>query len=259
MFSTRKLTVACVCVCAAVAVAVVVLVRRMPRHTCFGRNDDDRRYPGVSLVDRRVHDALYKIMDDVRRMCDDAGIACWGVCGTALGAARHGGIVPWDDDIDLAIDARDASAFERVLRSRSNDFTVCRPPANRLLVGVWKIGHDAVRLDGEITVRPRIDVHIMAPTRNRTTFVFARPVLRVCFAKTRIPHDGTDGRLALRRVAFGPTLVDVPAKLEAYLSYEFGSQWQTECRVAAPHGPLDVARTRPFVGSRQSFSLTQST
>lgn len=42
-------------------------------------------------------DLLYQL----QQVCDKYGIQYYGSAGTILGAERHGGMIPWDDDIDL--------------------------------------------------------------------------------------------------------------------------------------------------------------
>lgn len=41
---------------------------------------------------------MYDLMRDALDLLDDHRIEHWLMAGTLLGAVRHGGIIPWDDD-----------------------------------------------------------------------------------------------------------------------------------------------------------------
>ena len=46
---------------------------------------------------------LYKLMYETDKILKENDIRYWADAGTMLGAVRHNGIIPWDDDIDIAI------------------------------------------------------------------------------------------------------------------------------------------------------------
>lgn len=60
-------------------------------------------------------DLLHKVdMDIVKAVvsiCDAHGFKYYMLGGTMLGAIRHGGFIPWDDDIDLGMPREDYEAF----------------------------------------------------------------------------------------------------------------------------------------------------
>lgn len=51
------------------------------------------------------------IMKDIHRVCIEHNLRYYLVYGSALGAIRHHGVIPWDVDIDIAMPRKDYEAF----------------------------------------------------------------------------------------------------------------------------------------------------
>lgn len=56
-----------------------------------------------------------ELLDFTDKVCKKHGIEYWLDYGSLLGAVRHGGYIPWDDDIDLGMMRRDYEKFIEVI------------------------------------------------------------------------------------------------------------------------------------------------
>lgn len=63
---------------------------------------------------RRLQLFQLEMLKDIDRVCRAEGIAYFLDSGTLLGAVRHGGFIPWDDDIDLGMPRADYERFMEV-------------------------------------------------------------------------------------------------------------------------------------------------
>lgn len=60
---------------------------------------------------RALQLAEYEILLEFRRICDRLGLRYYLTAGTLLGAVRHQGFIPWDDDIDVVMPRADFDCF----------------------------------------------------------------------------------------------------------------------------------------------------
>lgn len=59
----------------------------------------------------KMHEVLLEMYDDLFAVCEKHGIRLIAGGGTALGAVRHKGFIPWDDDMDLSLTREDYQKF----------------------------------------------------------------------------------------------------------------------------------------------------
>lgn len=71
-----------------------------------------------------LHQMLLDMMADIDAVCRRHGIEYTLLGGTMLGAVRHQGFIPWDDDIDLAFTADALERFSRLFPQESETYTV---------------------------------------------------------------------------------------------------------------------------------------
>lgn len=60
------------------------------------------------------------ILKEFSRICDQHNLTWWIGYGSLLGAARHKGFIPWDDDIDVWMMPDDYLAFREICRTKLN-------------------------------------------------------------------------------------------------------------------------------------------
>lgn len=66
---------------------------------------------------RKAQLRMLEMLLFIDKVCTENGITYWLDSGTLIGAARHGGYIPWDDDTDICMPAEDCRKFKRVMLS----------------------------------------------------------------------------------------------------------------------------------------------
>lgn len=76
------------------------------------------------MCEQSVRDVQEKILETMKyidHLCRENGIVYYIMGGTALGAVRHGGFIPWDDDLDIFMTPDQYTKFKSIFEAQCSE------------------------------------------------------------------------------------------------------------------------------------------
>jgi lipopolysaccharide cholinephosphotransferase len=175
----------------------------------------------VAVLPQDAVDTLYRLLALIDEAATEADVKFVADGGTVLGAVRHGGLIPWDDDADLAVVDVDFTvkrdAFVAALARRG--LSVSTSPAlthSDDWFSVVEDGSEYGFVEMYVMERVPADGGVAAWWR------FRDMTARSYWPKAwRWDADVA----AATRMSFGPLRLPVSAAPEAYLDRMYGAEW----------------------------------
>jgi len=175
-------------------------------------------------LDSAIQKEFYQTLEVIDSLFRENKITYWITAGSLLGAIRHGEMIPWDDDIDLALFIDDLGKVIRLrseLEKKGLVLLVKRDYLKIFPVGGKRIAHP----DGGFYPHryPFVDLFLM--TRDDGRVVHASERLREGFEQDWLEEENV--ALPFPQRPFGSLIVPVPRCASTYLERMYGEDcWE---------------------------------
>ncbi len=107
--------------------------------------------PAAVLHD--VHVVQLELLKELDRVCREHGLMYMAIHGTLLGAVRHHGFIPWDDDVDIAMPRDDYDRLLELGNAALSEGFFLQTPRNNY--GCFYGGYSKLRRHGTAAIEPQ--------------------------------------------------------------------------------------------------------
>lgn len=152
----------------------------------------------------KVQQYIWDIFAVVKEFCDENGMEYYMLGGTLLGAVRHHGFIPWDDDIDIGLPRQDYERFLELVPKALPDYLELQTywdstPHHYYFARVVDKRHQLKRLGSEVEREEPVWVDIF-PLDGMPNGTINRGIhkLRLLYVRTRY-HIACFDKVNLRR------------------------------------------------------------
>lgn len=87
----------------------------------------------------KIQQEMLRLLDYTDLICKKLGLQYFLVDGTQLGAIRHKGFIPWDDDIDIGMTKSDCLKLVEYIRNDNNDDFYITPNDSKFSCGAFRL------------------------------------------------------------------------------------------------------------------------
>jgi len=166
---------------------------------------------------------LYALMIKVDKIFKKTGIKYWAEGGTLLGAIRHKGLIPWDDDLDIAILADQIDKLHAIRPLLEENGLKCVHGYNTLdkCPSFFKIFMPCSEYQNKCgSCFPCLDIFPMTFLDNK--FVHFNKADRMQYKNDYFLYKEI---VKLKKVPFGPMHIPIPYNAANYLVRSYGDDW----------------------------------
>lgn len=184
-----------------------------------------------------VHQNLLSFLNIIKTYLDKNKIIYWAHAGTLLGIFRHGNLIPWDDDIDLAVLYEEDKINNLKKDLLDNNYSI-----NNILVG------------SQIYYK-NIFIDLIYFYNNNDGILNQGIVGKILFPKENYTFDQV---FELKYKMLDNILLPVPNKSEEYLIQVFGKDYMNEVYIHPPHPSLhsDYDDLLTYFGCNKKYKIS---
>lgn len=200
--------------------------------------------PPQYKTDSKLIHELYRIFYHVHNTLYKFNISYYASGGTLIGALRHGGIIPFDNDVDLEISYKDADKilsreFKREIERHGYKVKLHKESSSKEYNGRY----DWIKIIGKRIGKNRPDVDLFFTETiqdndgkyyNKLTG-YAGEIFHKNVIESKYLYP-------LKRAQFGNSWIPVPNRAEKILNLQYGKSWKNKAYITMDpntHYPLE--------------------